>query len=173
VVGSRQHRAGEIEPGCKTAGIGPCSRRGILEGPRPPELSTPPYSTGQGEAAIRWAPGHPLPPCPSGRRDLACIAPLAQRPAATRRIALRLRGGSEEEEESAGIGYENLALEVPQSKEALEAWAETRAYRKELEKEEAEMDPDLRDSSKNILDWVSCLAFAPLRLACLGARHGP
>ena len=29
-----------------------------------------------------------------------------------------------------------------------------RAYRKELEEEEAKMDADLRDSSKNMLDWV-------------------
>jgi hypothetical protein len=31
-----------------------------------------------------------------------------------------------------------------------------RAWRKEIEEEERKMDPDLRDSTQNIIDWVKC-----------------
>ena len=31
-----------------------------------------------------------------------------------------------------------------------------RAWRKQIEEEERKMDPDLRDSTQNIIDWVKC-----------------
>lgn len=48
------------------------------------------------------------------------------------------------------------------SSRAVDSGVARRAWRKQIEAEEQKMDPDLRDSTQNILDWVSgCLALPP------------